>query len=62
MIAPKSAAEYRADARSFDRKREDFRAMGDHLAADRMERRALLARNAARAAELAEIGAAGGAL
>ena len=54
--APKSAAEYLADARRYDAQRADAESAGDLLAADRHARRALLARRAAEGAAFRAIG------
>ena len=56
--APKSAAEYRADARRYDAQRADAESAGDLVAADRYARRALLAWRAAEGAAFRAIGGA----
>lgn len=58
IAAPKSAAEYAADARRSDVLRADAESAGDGLAADRHERRATLARKAVEGARFLALGGA----
>ena len=53
--APKTAAEYLADARRFDAAAVDAEDAGDGLGADRMRVRAKLARRAAEGARFAAL-------